>query len=119
MSISFYWKAKYLDGTELSQFDKNGEEHLFSEIKQENLDTFSWVPINASLPTYSIKLAPNQRLIALRRHRKHIKGGVELGEEVMYLLGWQMTELGKNFKSIMYICPDGNIILDSQDTVWG
>jgi len=119
--LTFFWIAKYKDGTELRQFDEDGKEHSFREIDQGRLESFSWVPftreqvlslpircVSRPLPTYTLHLRENQRLIAVRRNYITYGKGFE-ERRTIYLLGWQETINGKNYKSILYIHEDGSV----------
>lgn len=99
----YYWRATYADGSRLSQFE-NGEEQLFGAVDHERLVDMSWVPHEPSKPTYTLKLAPWQRLILLRRHQ--VSGGVDA---VLFILGWQATINGRNYRSVILIHPDGSV----------
>lgn len=126
---TFFWVSIYKDDTALPQFDpESGRENLFKDIDQTKLKEFGWYPftpelasklqiavkINPFLPKYKIVLAPNQRLIALRRQFINY-GFVSKGEpfekerKTIYLLGWQETVNGRNHKSILFIDEDGNV----------
>jgi len=112
-SLRYFWKATYKDGSSICQFEE-GKERLFSEIDQSRLESFAWVPFNSSDPVIIIKLEPWQRLIAVRRN--FITTGPE-GEsrKTIYLLGWQSTINGRNYKSICYIDPsEGTITMEGK-----
>lgn len=113
--LTYYWLVKYKDGSQLQQFEMDGKEHLFKEIDQSRLDTYTWMPFDASKPSYTLKLEPWQRLIAAKTHRliTSLRTGIK-SHTITYLLGWQTTHQGRNFKSIMYIKPDGDVILSEE-----
>ena len=107
--LIYIWRAIYNDKSELIQFDSSGKEHLFSDIDQQNLLEFSWIPTVEGLKSYSIKIKPDQRLIAFRRNRiSAITGQIT----TIYALGWQSTINGNNIKSILWIGEDVSVITD-------
>jgi hypothetical protein len=48
------------------------------------------------------------RIIYATRHT--IIGGGDIPDNYLYLVGWQFTLNGKNYKRILYVRPDGEII---------
>ena len=133
--LVYYWKAFYHDGTELAQFDDEGNEHLFKEIDQSKLKGFGWFPFTYQqeaflkskghnvralpLPSYVLWLKPGQRLIAFRRHFLSLSIQTPVGvssltnHKILYVLGWQETIGGRNMQTLMYIDEEGNVELSS------
>jgi len=130
MTLVYFWKAFYDDGTEFWQFDRlTGQENLFAEIDQSRLVKFGWFSFSKEfaelcryqghdvvakpLPSYVVHLRRNQRLIAVRRIFIHyMTSPVRIvGQKIVYLLGWQETIRGRNHKCIMFIFDDGHVEL--------
>lgn len=107
--LTYIWVAKYLDSTELKQIDNAGKEHLFSEIDQSRLKEFSWIPTQLNFKTYSIKLNPDQRVIAFKRNFLSVMTGLQT---TIYALGFQQTINGQNVKSIIWIGKEFSVIVD-------
>lgn len=100
--IRFFWIAEYNDGTNLSQFNFDGTENLFSQIQNDKLCRFGWYPFSielskkvensecctaCTLSNYKIKIYPNDELYAMRRG--HFSYGRTNSIRYEYLLGNQ------------------------------
>jgi len=102
--VLYSWVAVYNNGSSLSEFDGNGR-HLFKEIDQDKLDQLSWASSDPTKTTYTVHIAPWQRVILFRRHHFNERTGEDY---VLYALGWQATIDGRNYKSILFIDPQTN-----------
>ena len=105
--FEYFWLAHFQDGTDIAQFDDNGDEVLYREVlsKLETgaiLDYISWVPIHSGSILYTQYYAPWQRPIVLRRHTINLANEEQ---PVRFILGWQATIDGKNYKTIFVIDP--------------
>jgi hypothetical protein len=100
---TYTWIGTYNDGTCIKQIDDQGQEHLFKEIDQSRLVSMSLVPQAPSLPKFCLHLAPWQRIILFKRHTVSSNGR----HSVLFFLGWQATIMGRNYKSVLEIGPDG------------
>jgi hypothetical protein len=61
------WVATCKDGTQIKQFDIQGNEHQFKEVK--DIERLSWVGDR----TYTIALKNGEQPIIFRRHALNIK----------------------------------------------
>jgi len=134
--LVFYWIAEFKDGTKINQFDNNGVEHRFQEIKDkiDNLckfvllkrDLSSYFSVNLidgfitlnnykTLDSNLIEKKNNIRLIFFRRHTVGIsEKGKELFHNIEYHLGFQYNDkLGNNRQIILQIDEKGNWILEA------
>lgn len=150
--LKLFWVAWYdkpfpaRDVETLPQFDlfneQTGKETLFGEINQARVKSFVLFPFSpeqaamvnrggdaraesSTLPQYVVHLGDGKRLIHVRRsaiHMQNIDKPVILGREIIYLLGWQTTELlynngnpqERNRKAVMFIKEDGSVELMDQ-----
>jgi len=135
-SLTFHWFAMFNDGTVINQFDQEGKEHRFQEVKDKfsdliffnltnNKDKFFTVDLKQgvvgcnnhpqSLNTESKETKKNIRLIFFRRRRKEI-GCQDLkikSESIKYHLGFQYNyEDGKNRQTILKIDEEGNFTIE-------
>jgi len=63
------WVATYKDGTQIKQFDIQGNEHQFKEVNPAELLRLSWV----GEKTYTIALKNGEEPIIFRRHTVNIR----------------------------------------------
>ena len=112
-SLKYVWVAEYSDGSYFSQFDEKGVERLFGDIEQDKLIKFHMCGMD-SPRLFTVLINDSNRLICFRRHmQKHCASPVlhSEGHDVLYVLGFQKTVKGVNFKSMMFIDVDGNVKL--------
>jgi len=138
--LKIHWLAQFSDGSQLEQFEANGKENLFRGVlnRQNDLTRFILFHTEKSLRfTLDLKLGViyindiqmpqpellsnvddknRKRLIYFRRITKELnsfKGTVSTtNTTVLYFLGYQYNnEIGKNFKKILQINNEGNIII--------
>lgn len=109
----YYWVAKFTDGEEVAQYTEDGKEVLYREVLNrldsgKGLSYIELAPLRKGLPVYRQEIDSTwQRPIVFRRH--FVKMGMFDGkksERVIFLLGWQATINGKNYKSILFIDPE-------------
>lgn len=114
----YYWVAHFTDGEEIAQYTADGQEVLYREVLNrlesgKGLLFIAWVPTQKGKPTYVQQIDSSwQRPIVLRRHfvTTGFIDGKEKGHRILFLLGWQATIAGKNYKSILFIDPQtGNV----------
>jgi len=103
LSLDYFWVADYGNGEYLPQFEGD-KENLFGDIDQKRLKRFWLIPVREGLQMFCLHLQPWQRLIFVRRNYVRSDGA----KRMVYLLGWQATINGKNYKSIQFIQPDAN-----------
>lgn len=118
----YYWLAKFADGEQVAQYTDSGEEVLYREVLNRlqagrGLSFIAWIPTQKGKPAYIQHIDSSwQRPIVLRRH--FVKVGLldakKKAEKVLFLLGWQATIGGRNFKTIAYIDPTGDIEVKSE-----
>ena len=111
---SYSWKAIYLDGSFLSQYDDDGE-NFFQDIQLDNLDVFtisdsvndSAFQINVKHGLISINkvifsFGPNisNRLIYFRRIRQPFTFGSFDNKTIFHCFGLQATVNGVNKKIV-------------------
>lgn len=110
----YYWKVIYDNGETLQEIE-DGKTHSFKEVDLDKLVRLGWVSDNPNLPSYFVNLESFQRPILYRRRGIHALKKNAKPFTIGYLLGWQSTINGRNYKSIMFIRPDGEITLASRD----
>jgi hypothetical protein len=101
------WKATYIDGSELNQFE-NGREITYYKIDQNRLKFFDL--IDGEKTVLRLHIFGGRKLIYRRRVMIHQQSGEQ---EVLYLVGWQKNINGENVQSIAYVHEDGGTILIS------
>ena len=118
------WRAVYKDGTMLNERDPDVKEHLFKEIKYNELEAFQLInPQN--IPICQVRLGGEKRLTFARRNikttgrRMIMQGNVKVpvpvnSHKIVIILGWQKTIKGVNSKAIFYLLPDGRIEMDDE-----
>jgi hypothetical protein len=126
-SLSFTWKAIFLDGSVIEQFE-NGVERRFQEVKDkfDKLTLFSLVNkdysqcftvdvryglifFNNYLFIDKKEIKENVRLINFRRRRTEITmDNIIKSHTIKYHLGFQYLKDGKNQKIILIIDEHGN-----------
>jgi hypothetical protein len=131
-SLSFYWLATFKDNSIINQFDDNGTEHKFQEVKDkfDELKYFILYNRNNREERFIVDLENgyiftdkaikydedneikknNIRLIFTRRHRSKMNENFqEINHEIVYILGYQyLDEFDKNHKIVLRIDQHGN-----------
>lgn len=119
----YYWLARFSDREEVAQYSINGEEVLYREVLDrlqagKGLSFIAWIPTQKGKPTYVQYIDSSwQRPIVLRRHfvKVGVLDGEKKAERTIFLLGWQATINGRNYKSILFIDSEtGNIEVQSK-----
>ena len=111
------WIALFNDNTELEQYDVNGKERQFIEVKDKfnKLEAFCLVGsksfevdikrgniyINSEKLTVNDEIKNNIRLIYFKRHIHKIENNKETSHEMFYFLGYQYNDDCGNNKKIM------------------
>lgn len=117
----YYWVAKFEDGEEVVQYTVDGREVLYREVldrlQGKGLSFVAWVPTEKGRPTYVQHIDSSwQRPVVLRRHFVKVGAldGEKKSERTIFLLGWQATIAGRNYKSILYVDAEtGNVEVQS------
>ena len=111
--MNYVWKAKYDDGEEFNQFDEDGNENRYEDIKRGNLDSFELWDKETGKKIYWIDLIGDRKLIFRRRNLINVTGGDESSRGMVYLVGWHMLVLTnggpKKIEVLNYIFEDGSI----------
>jgi hypothetical protein len=87
------WKAVYCDGSELPQFNGDGSENKYLDIKRDILSQF--VMLDDNRPVVVLHLDNNKRLICRKRVRMNPDGSTR---GFIWLVGWQETLSGYSEK---------------------
>ena len=131
--LNFHWKAIFIDGTTISQFDENKKEHKFQEVKDRFSDlirfelykkdmtqVFAVDLINGLIydseqviPKEFKKSKSNIRLIFFRRHQVDLNDNMkEINHRIVYFLGFQYNDDDNiNKKIIFQIDGKGNFLV--------
>lgn len=133
-SLSFYWEAHLNDDRIIKQFDCNGKEYRFQEVKDnfEKLTYFILYHKDKDLAfivdlKHGVILSEwqdtidedvtreekkNIRLIFFRRHRVSLTLRGEETHQIRYFLGFQYLDRdNKNQRIIMQIDSEGNLVI--------
>lgn len=106
--MSIEWKAVYNDGSELPQYNEDGSENKYSDIKREKLSKF--VLLKNKEPAVVIHLDEKKKLICRRRVAVRVDPrGQKKGQQVVWLAGWQEKKNGRNVQMICFLFEDGHI----------
>lgn len=107
------WKALYVGGETLSQYNEDGTENKYRDIERHRLINFDLLDANGKT-VHRTFLRDGQRLIY--RRRNFIKLSDKEERHMIYLVGWQMTVITpsgpKNITALNYIYEDGSVALD-------
>lgn len=109
---NYQWVAEYLDGTKQTKKDISFKEVLEAD-KRGEIKRFILAPLTNSLKRIILDLDKNKRLIYFERTIGNT--GNEFEPFLVYLLGWQETVKGSNRKYIMYIYPNGDVEINSDE----
>jgi hypothetical protein len=137
--VKYPWQAYFKDGSTLRQFKPDGSEILFREVLNRVLDVerFHVGPVTVDLRGGSFLLKAGgscavkitgssfvdafeewgvderlpKRLIYFRRVTRQFGGLLPATPYVVYAVGWQATVQGRNVKHIIFIHPDGSLVL--------
>jgi hypothetical protein len=132
-SLAFTWNAILIDGTRIYQFDREGLEHKFQEVKDRFDELVYFNLTNKHGKIFSVNLIKgligynklefpyietlehkeNIRLIFFRRHKIEFSGNlIEQSHNIIYHLGFQyIDKLGNNKQIILQIDSEGNFII--------
>lgn len=109
------WKALYVGGETLSQYNEDGTENKYRDIERHKLINFDLLDVNGKT-VHRTFLREGQRLIFRRRNFIRLSDQSEQQKHMIYLVGWQMTLLTmggpKNVTALNYIYEDGSVALD-------
>ena len=132
------WKARFKGQYVLEQFGANGKECLFRKVlnRQDELEHFELVEDgkkysvnlkNGMFTINGVEIFPitetelgvplrnaKYRIIYYKRMQANFTVQKLEGPKIhSYLIGWQTTISGKNFKRVMQIFPDGKVFLQT------
>lgn len=133
-SLSFHWEVHLNDDRIIKQFDSEGRENLFQEVK-DNFDKLVYfilfhkdkdmayivdlkngVILSEWQDTidedFTKEVKKNIRLIFFRRHRVSINFRGEETRQIRYFLGFQyLDQDNKNQRIIVQIDSEGNLVI--------
>lgn len=111
------WGALYNDGTELHQYDKDGNYHQLKEIKQDELKLFSLYKPNTD-HRIDIIMQPGMRIIHKYRHviSKDMTGGEETRKKY-YIFGYRHGNERDYKYHFNYILPNDTVIQSNEDNI--
>jgi len=132
--LDFSWKAIFNDETIIEQYDKNGTEHRFQEVKDRFSDLIIFQLINykkeiiftvdlingniskgirEEIPPDLITVKNNIRLIFFRRHKINFDMNITNKTELITnFIGYQYNDANNiNHKVIMCIDKNGNFVI--------
>ena len=117
------WKAIYLDGKTLNQYNEDRSVNKYTDIDRSKIHSFelyknyerwkyywtsNWELSRTSFIEkkliFRLILEKGQRLIFRRRVAMNMQSTIK---EVIYLVGWQKNIKGENVQSISYVFEDG------------
>jgi len=131
--LKYQWVAQMTDGTEVSQFDENGNnEVLFKEVKEKDIAVFWLMNTETKEKEFAVSLTSGKffalgkwiivangdeiltdretlkyRLIYFRQVTRVFAGmsGAQMKCDIVFFIGWQANELetGKNIKKMMQV----------------
>ena len=105
------WEAVYNDGTSLSQFNEDGSENKYTDIKRGQLSRF--IIYHGAVPLLIVHLDGNKQLIYRRRVAMHLLGSKAGSSDVVILAGWQENRRGVNVQCLCFVFEDGHVeVLD-------
>jgi len=97
------WLAIYNDGTTLPQYNEDGSENKYTDIKRDKLTQF--IIYRYTCPKLIMHLDSHKKLIYRMRRAENDRGE----QEVVYLVGWQEKRNGYNIQSISFLFEDDHI----------
>ena len=131
--LEYQWQAQMADGTEVSQYDENGEnEVLFKDVKEKDIAVFWLMNTKTKEKEFAVSLTSGKfyafgkwiivangdeiltdretlkyRLIYFRQVTRVFAGmsGTQLKCSKVFFIGWQANEpeTGKNIKKMMQV----------------
>lgn len=105
------WCAIYRDGTVLYEYDDDGIEHGFREVRLDQVESLCLLPSSTEQKSYAVKVDPMKVTpVFFRRRSIHVRlDGGECGRSVIHCLGWE----SKSESSYLFIFEDGNTLLST------
>jgi hypothetical protein len=103
------WCAIYKDGGALYEYDEDGTEHGFREVKPDQVEALCLLPSSTEQKSYEVKVDPTKVApVFFRRRSIHIRSdGEEGGRSVIHCIGWE----GRNKSSYLFVFEDGSTLL--------
>lgn len=110
------WIAKYVDGTELFQFnDDTGEFHRFQEVDRERCVAIVMRDIHGR-EIHAVSLDGGQPFHFYRKRRSQLPDGTFTEVRTIYVFGWKHADGSERYH---YILPDDTVVCASKDTPMG
>jgi hypothetical protein len=111
--MKFYWKAIYDDGEEFPQYNEDGSENLYKDIKRKRLSQFVLLQVNTDVVIYVLHFTkPWQRLICRRRIVRPLipmTAKEQESLETVWLVGQHWKHKGQRQQKLAFIFQDGHI----------
>jgi len=101
------WKAIYTDGTFLNQFNTDGSENKYGDIKRDQLSQFQLIKHKTVIAV--VHFTEGKQLVYRRRVAVHFAGAKKGLSEAVYLVGWQENRNGVNVQCLCFIFEDGHV----------
>lgn len=99
--MTYYWIAKYNNGTEISSLDGN----KYKNIDKGSLKTFVLLQVDNDKPVVTLEMGGNKRLILFKRITICSDGGKLL----KWVVGHQELIQGRNVQKLYFVAPDGRM----------
>ena len=108
-TLTYYWVATYEDGATHPQFNPDGTENAWGDVRQDDVIRVSWCqfPLKLSrkieIPTkwvvfprkQSLDYEPGDKIIICRRNHINFSARGEKGRKIEYILGRNDEEIIK------------------------
>lgn len=111
--MKYYWKAVYDDGSEFPQYNVDGSENLYYQIKRKRLSKFILLQVNSDKVFYVLHFTkPWQRLICRRRIVRPLVPMTKDEQdnlETVWLIGQIWNHKGQQQQKLAFIFEDGHI----------
>lgn len=134
---AYIWKAVFVNGTQLFEYEDNGTQHLLREIDESKLEKFEIYneegkkfSVNVKtgefdlnglrMQSYSMPKVLKEdgtsdleyRIVWFKRIRKDFTPDNGVITTIQYVLGMQTTYEDKNYKQLVWIQEDGSILIN-------
>lgn len=111
MAVMWVWRAVYRDGSVLEEYDANGVQHGFREVRQDELAAFALLPAAGGVSPVVVDLSGDQTLIFTRTHIDSFTAdGAHLGSHTIAIVGWWRKVGGRKVQSLLACYENGAIL---------
>lgn len=138
--LDYVWIAQMMDGTEVHQFDENGEnEVLFKEVRDKDIANFQLMNVKTKKREFAVNLltgkilafekwialGEGQEMLTDRKDLKYrliyfremtkvfgMSLGAALSTNIVYFIGWQANApaTGQNLKKMIGVTDSNNVM---------